>query len=204
VRRALLELLVPSVCPGCDAERRVRDPLLCARCAQGLHPMRELRGVRSALAYEATSAELLRRLKFEGRRDGLPLLTLALADRLRGLRIDAVVPVPRHAARIRTEGCDPAHDLALGVARALGTPCWSRVLRRIRPTPPQTGLDRTARRVNVRRAFRARHVSGHRLLLLDDVTTTGATLDEASRALRAAGTRGVVRAAVAATPRHAL
>jgi ComF family protein len=208
VRAALLELIAPSVCPACDAPRRPGERLLCAACARGLRRMPTLRGVATALAYEDTAARLLRRYKFEARRDALPLLVAALADRLAEVRIDVVVPVPRHRARIREQGGDPVHDLARALARYRGLPLCD-ALRRTRATPPQTGLGPAQRRENVRGSFRASGgaLRRRRVLLLDDVTTTGATLAEARRALAALGRgrpRGVLRAALAATPPHAL
>ena len=214
MRAALLELIAPSVCPACDARRLPGEALLCASCARGLRRLPGLRGVATALAYEDTAARLLRRYKFELRRDALPLLVEALADRLAGLRFDIVVPVPRHRLRIREQGGDPVHDLARALARHCGRPLRD-ALRRTRPTPPQTGLGPAQRRENVRGSFRALRnhgdpgdggdgLRGRRVLLLDDITTTGATLDEARRALRRARPRGVLRAALAATPPHAL
>ena len=202
---AFLELIAPSVCPACDAARLPGESLLCSSCARGVRRLPRLRGVATALAYEDTVARLLRRYKFEARRDALPLLVDALAGRVSGLRFDVVVPVPRHRVRIREQGGDPVHDLARALARRCGRPLRD-VLRRIRPTPPQTGLGPAERRENVRGSFRATNGSlrGSRVLLLDDITTTGATLAEARRALARARPRRVFRAALAATPPHAL
>ena len=75
------------------------------------------------------------------------------------------------------------------------------LLVRLRDTPSQTGLDAAARRRNVLGAMRARHSAPERVWLVDDVITTGATLREAARALRAAGARRVVALAAARTPR---
>lgn len=202
MRTGFLELIVPSVCPACDAPRSPGEALLCRRCARELHVWPRLRGVRTALAYDATAARLLQRYKFEGRRDALPLLVEALAARVGELRFDGIVGVPRHRRRVRDQGGDPLHALARALSRASGRPLFTRALRRTRPTPPQTGLDVTARRRNVRGSFAARPgaLRGRSVLLLDDVTTTGATLAEARHALRAAGPRRVVPVALAATP----
>jgi ComF family protein len=203
VRARLLELIVPSVCPACDAPRDAGDLLLCPSCARGLERCPSLRGVRTALLYEGTAARLIQRYKFEARRDTLPLLLTPLLDRVSELRFDAIVAVPRHRTRVREQGCDPVHRLARALARASGRPLRTRALRRTRDTPPQTGLDVAARRRNVRGSFTARPGSlwGRSVLLLDDVTTTGATLSEARRALRAAEPRRIAPVALAATPR---
>jgi ComF family protein len=201
--RALLELVVPSVCPACDRPRAAGDTLLCGACARGLRRLERVRAVHTALAYEGTGLELVRRFKFEGRRDALELLVAALAARARALPCDAIVPVPRHLARLRAEGSEPTFALARALGRALGLPVLDRALERTRPTPPQTDLSPAARRANVAGSFRAAPgaLARRRVLLLDDVTTTGATLVEAARCLRAAsGARRIVLAAAAGTP----
>jgi predicted amidophosphoribosyltransferase len=201
--RALHELLVPSVCPACDAPRETGELLLCGFCARGVRSLPRLRGVRTAIAYEATGLVLVRRMKFEHRRDAAAVLGALLATRLRGLAFDAIVPLPRHPARVRAEQCDPVHTLALRLARATGARVREAALRRARLTPPQTGLSQAARRRNVAGSFAARPnaLAGQRVLLLDDVATTGATLAEAARTLhRHSGARRIYRAAVAGTP----
>ncbi len=200
--RGLLELLVPSVCPGCDGARRPGGPLLCPACARGVRPLPRLGDVATAIAYEGTGAVLLRRFKYDGRRDALGVLLEPLVARVAGLRIDLVVPVPRHPRRIRELGRDPVYDLARRLARALGRALDGGSLRRARATRPQTDLAPAERLANVAGSFAARRPAllGRRVLLVDDVTTTGATLAEAARALRAAGARQVVQAALAGTP----
>jgi ComF family protein len=200
--RAFAELVAPSVCPACDAPRRTGDTLLCGACAPGLRALPRLRAVRTAIAYQGVGMALVRRYKFEGRYDALEVLAERLAERVRVLRFDAIVPIPRHAARVRSEGCDPVHGLAHALARRSGAAVASSALVRARPTPPQTGLSLAARRANVAASFRARPraLTGLRVLLLDDVATTGATLAEAARSLRAtSGARRITLAALAGT-----
>jgi ComF family protein len=200
--RALVELLLPSVCPACDAPRAAGDTLLCGACARGLRALERLRAVHTAIAYRETGLTLLRRFKFEARRDALEVLVERLAERVRELRFDAIVPIPRHAARVRSEGSDPVFTLAHALARRTGAPVFDRALGRARFTPPQTGLSIAARRANVAASFRVRPrgLAGRRVLLLDDVATTGATLHEAARALRtASGARRITLAALAGT-----
>jgi ComF family protein len=110
------------------------------------------------------------------------------------------VPVPLHAARLRRRGFNLATALARQVAREVGAPVAHGSLARTRDTPSQTGLGRAARRANVRGAFRARPLDAATVWLVDDVVTTGATLEECARVLRAAGARKVVALCAARTP----
>ena len=200
---ALVELLLPSVCPACDAPRAPREPTLCARCAAGVRPLARLRAVHTAIAYEGVGLELVRRFKFDGRHDARAVLAAWLAARAAELRFDAIVPIPRHVARVRSEGRDPVFELAWLLARASGAALLDRVLARARATAPQTGLTLAARRANVAGSFAARPhaLAGRRVLLLDDVATTGATLAEAARTLRReSGAKRIALAAVAGTP----
>lgn len=200
--RGLLELLVPSVCPACDQPRREGEPLLCAACARDLPGAPDNSGTHAALSYRGPAARLIRRLKFEARRDGLPILVAALERSVQTLEFDVVVALPRHPRRVREEACDPVRDLARALAHLRGVPLARRILRRARPTRPQTEFAKSARARNVRGSFRATPgaLSGRRALLLDDVTTTGATLAEATRALRRARPRAILPVALARTP----
>jgi predicted amidophosphoribosyltransferase len=164
--------------------------------------LERLRGVHTAIAYQGAGLELVRRFKFEGRRDARELLVAWLVTRVRDLAFDVIVPLPRHVARVRSEGADPVYELARELSRLTGAPLFARVLRRARVTPPQTSLSLAARRANVAGSFTAqpRALAGRRALLLDDVATTGATLGEAARALRASGAKRIALAAVAGTP----
>jgi ComF family protein len=110
-----------------------------------------------------------------------------------------IVPVPLHPRRLRQRGFNPATSLARDLARASGAPVVF-ALTRIRDTPSQTGLGRAGRRANVRGAFRARRDFTACVWLVDDVVTTGATLEECARALRAAGAEQVVALCAARTP----
>ncbi len=198
-----LELLAPSVCPGCDVPRREGGLLLCPRCAAGLIRLDELGGVATAIAYRGIGARLVQRFKYAGRSDALSCLLDLFARRLERLRFDCIVAVPRHPERVRALSREPAHDLARALGRRTGVALADRVLSRDRPTRPQTGLDTEGRRRNVASCFHARPgaLRGRAVLLVDDVVTTGATLSEAAAALaRAARPRQLQRAAVGGTP----
>ena len=202
MRAELLELITPSVCPGCDAPRREGALRLCSTCTGELIPLPRLREVHTVLAYAGRGALLLRRFKFEHRLDALAVLLGLLISRVRPFRFDGVVPVPRHPQRVRELGSDPTFELAHALTRQIGSPLWDGVLRRKHPTRSQTSLDSLQRRWNVRGSFQARPASlrGRTALLLDDITTTGATLREAASELHnTAGAKRVVRVALEGT-----
>jgi predicted amidophosphoribosyltransferase len=195
--------VAPSLCPACDAARAETAPLLCPACARDLVPSRWLGGVRTAVSFVRTGARLVRRFKFEGRGDARQVLLPLLVERVFRLPFDVVVPVPRHPDRIREQGADPAFDLARRLARSIGVRIVDSALVRTRPTPPQTGLAPEERRRNVERSFGARPgaLADRRVLLLDDVVTTGATLGAAAAELRArSGAARVLPVALAGTP----
>jgi ComF family protein len=107
---------------------------------------------------------------------------------------DVVIPVPLHLTRLRWRGFNQAQFLAHILARPAGVPVDAVSLQRIRATRPQVELDETQRRRNVAQAFcvaRPQAVHRRRVLLIDDVFTTGATVGECARVLLHAGAQGV-------------
>jgi len=112
---------------------------------------------------------------------------------------DVIVPVPLHPARRRERGFNQAELLARSLSRLTGLPVML-VLERVRYTTTQTAFDRTERMENLRNAFRlrpARNVRGSRVLLVDDVLTTGSTLSECARVLKESGASSVHAATAA-------
>jgi ComF family protein len=163
--------------------------------------LKALATLRSAVAYEGPIELAIQRFKYEGWRRLAEPLALLLAERLavEGLAAHDVVPVPLHPDRLRQRGFNQADLLARELRRrlALGKPQGELI--RTRATPPQVGHDRLWRLENVRGAFawRGSHLAGRSLLLVDDVATTGATLDACAAALRASGSGPVMGASVA-------
>jgi ComF family protein len=159
---------------------------LCGECI--LHPP-PYSGARSFGYYSAELSTLIHGLKFHGRRNltGLlgPLLADVFVENWDRECFDIVTPVPLHPKRQRERGYNQSELLARSLSQRIAISCYP-CLRRIRPTAPQVGLTDIQRRENVRKAFLCRNpgfVRGKRILLVDDVMTTGATVSSAAQAL---------------------
>lgn len=201
-----LDLLYPPRCGGCGAAGR---GWWCPDCAAREKPLGAGAAVRARLddgrpLLEVAFAEFAPPLR-EGihalKYDGAPQLAGPFGERMARAwmaaapdwRVDVVAPVPLHRARERARGYNQSERLARVVARELDRPLDRNALRRERATDQQAQLDRAARQINVRGAFSARaaRVMNRRVLLIDDVYTTGATLRECAAALYAAGAADV-------------
>ena len=196
----MLAFLLAAECPGCQRG----GTLLCEACRMQLRPQpvgtRTPGGipVRAALMYEGVPAWCIRRVK----EDGMTLLARPLGLALRGLLAEQhprlLVPVPTGRASFRRRGYRVPELL---IRRAGAEP--HRLLRTVRTVGDQRGLGRAQRTRNVDGSMRALRGDGAReVVIVDDVVTTGATVDEAARALSAAGYRVVGAVALAATPRR--
>jgi ComF family protein len=192
------ELVSPSRCAACDERVDPRHLLLfCEICASTVE--RAPPGASSAFAYGGAIAEAIMRMKYGGRPDLASRLGAAMAacpsmERRRGT-IDLVVPVPLHPLRLVDRGYNQAALLARPLARFLGVPLAARALERVRHTPRQAAHGRAKRLVNVSGAFRCRDaplIGGARVLVVDDVRTTGATLAECTSTLALYGARAIV------------
>ena len=216
----LSNLFYPQRCVGC--ERRASDVLcrgcfdalpfvglpFCGRC--GAPTAFEVYGcgecstrdfafedARAPLRYEGVGEELVHALKYRGylrvvEKVMVPLMAGVLPGSSGGNGFDAVVPVPLHRSRLARRGFNQAELMAQGVAKRINAPVLDK-LKVVRRTRDQVELSAGERRANVAGAFASRGPVAGRILLVDDVFTTGATLSECAGVLRRAGA-GEVRA----------
>lgn len=200
-----------AICAACDAELPAQPDLSCPVCALPTaaggvcgecqsHPP----------AFDATVAMLrfafpvdvmVQALKYRHR------LSLArhFAQRIgcggRPVEIDLILPMPLHPKRLAERGFNQAVEIARPLARGWGVPLDITGVRRVRHAPAQAGLAREERLRNLRGAFSGeRRFDGLRVLVVDDVMTTGASLDELARVLKRAGAARVENLVVARTP----
>lgn len=215
VMARLLDLLLPPACAACDA----RGAVVCDRCLAAIRPLADPRdrfvladpscyvgeqvilGM-AAFAYEGPVRRALHRLKYAGARD----VAAVLADRAQpvGAALFAItgpatlLPVPATPERERRRGYNQAELVARAVGAAARMPAAC-LLARSRDTAAQHRLDRAARRSNLRGAIGLRPGASvpERVILVDDILTTGATLEACAEALLAAGAREAYAFAIA-------
>jgi ComF family protein len=189
----LMDLLAARRCAGCDEALDPAEEHFCGLCEPLLEPADRRDAGRAAYVYGGPLADAIRRLKYGRRTDLAWPLGLRLAEAALGAagEVDAVIPVPLHPRRLRQRGFNQAALLARPVAQVLAVPLVTGALRRRRDTVPQASLEPAARGRNVRGAFVVTEAPPPRVLLLDDVRTTGATLTECAERLRAAGVERV-------------
>jgi ComF family protein len=224
----LIDVILPPVCSNCQkvgtlfcAECRaavpwLEEPICMACCKPVAHPVLScsscqqqplpLLQVRSATLFDGPVPQLLRGMKYHG--------FFALAQPLAELMaiawprwetaLDLALPIPLHPRRERERGFNQSALLLAHLCRQFGWPTSPAALRRERATRPQVGLDAGERRTNLHHAFWAdpNQVAGKRVLLVDDVCTTGATLTASALALLDAGAESVSAYCVARALGH--
>ncbi|MBI2755708.1 MAG: ComF family protein [Chloroflexi bacterium] len=194
------------LCHACEPSLALVEGPVCSRCALPRWNDRDCRGckglpaalatVRGVYVYQGAARAAVHRLKFRGDRALAPWMSarLATAARQHPLQADLVVPVPLASDRLRERGYNQALLLAADVPAATGGTLADSVLVR-ESRPAQRTLAAAERRQNLRGAFHCPEpalVAGKRVVLVDDVMTTGSTLAECARALHAAGAARVM------------
>lgn len=210
-------LLLPPRCVLCGARGQPPCLDLCAGCESSLQPADEpacipdqgsLRRSFAPFAYASPLDHLVHVLKYRGQLATARVLGTLLAGHVvrHGLHqgIDVIVPVPLHPMRHAERGFNQSAEIARHLGRCLRLPVDESLATRQRATPPQVGLHLLQRRRNLRLAFAAGPVTGRRVALVDDVTTTGTTLQELASLMVQAGATAVDGWCVARADRHGI
>jgi len=157
----------------------------------------------AAFVYAYPVDALIQALKYGGQLALAGLFARRLYQRIENTAdVDLIVPMPLHPARLAGRGFNQAAEIAKALSRLSGITVDARLARRVRDTAPQTALPLRERAANMRRAFACeRDLTGLRVAVVDDVMTTGATLDEFARTLKRSGAARVENWVVARTPR---
>lgn len=188
--RGAVRLLQPPLCPHCG--QMLNAEPVCLACPPGGYRFRALR---AWAEYNGPLRNAIHRLKYKGDMGLGEILARPMVELLcrLGWEVDLVCPVPLGVARQQQRGYNQATLLALPLALACGLPYRPQALRKIRQTRTQVGLSRSERRENVAGAFQAdaQRVQDRTVLVVDDVATSGATLDACAAALLSAGARAV-------------
>ena len=207
-----------QLCPGCRGDLPVLPAGRCRQCAlplssqSGGSPDDALCGAclrhpptfdhtEAVYAYAFPLDALVRHCKYQGGLELTALFAQALANRVRGRdNADLIVPMPLHPERLGERGFNQAAEIARRLAGQLQLPWLASACARVRNTPPQAGLDLKSRRRNLRNAFQcSMDLSGHRVALVDDVMTSGTSLNELAKTIKKAGAASVTTWIVART-----
>lgn len=188
-----LSFISSPACMKCGKEIGSRDQEYCADCIRRKKSFE--RGF-ALLNYDSRAAASMAAVKYHNKREYLDFYARAAALRFgkqfRQVGIQVIVPVPVHASRLKTRGFNQAAVLAEKLSAELGIP-WEELLIRVKKTDPQKSLGSAERLKNLRGAFEAEQEAGkwERVLLVDDIYTTGSTAEICSRALLKTGVKQV-------------
>lgn len=187
--------LLQPICVKCGCpDARIKTENICANCPPGKTWFARARGV---AAFSGVAQVVVARLKYHRRIEYAALMAEAIGESYakdNGGGADVVVPVPLHSSRRRERGFNQSALIARHFAEFHGIPVTEKALLRIKPTPSQTRMKKRQRRENVSGAFSCRRpaeIAGRRVLLIDDVYTTGSTVNECAKVLMEAGAESV-------------
>lgn len=184
-----------SACQGCAKDYPGLERLICPNCLRQKHFYESCYAVS---IYEGSLRDLLQSFKFsraEYLAFTLQRIFLEGAKRLDWEKIDLIVPVPLHRRKLKERGFNQSLVLAQALAASHGRKLLSRELIRTKYSQGQTLQDKKARLENIRGSFKVRRtekIKDKRVLLVDDVLTTGATIQECARVLKEAGAKSVI------------
>ena len=203
------------ICPDCEGAFSVVEEPTCLRCGRGISdPSRELcrhcedipKAFDRCFAlfnYDETAASSVLMFKNGGRREYAEYYAARFmelrGEQLAGARLQVIVPVPLHAGKLRKRGYNQAAEFGRALARRLGVPMRADLLAKVSPGEEQKSLSAAARARNVAETIRVSHEAAgyRRVLLVDDVYTTGSTLSACARKLKKAGVDEVCCAVIA-------
>lgn len=197
------------VCSACIQKIRVVEEPYCMKCGKPLeekdaeyctdctyHPHIFDRG-RSLLVYEGDVRKSIYRFKYSGRKEYAQayahLAEEKLGDFIREIKPDALIPVPLHIRRFRKRGYNQAELFAKALGRRMGIPVMSKLVKRTRNTLPQKELDFAGRQNNLKKAFKLSRndVKLYTTIIIDDIYTTGSTMDAVSMQLKSIGVKEI-------------
>ncbi len=217
---SFLGFLYPCFCCLCNGDTGPESPVLCNNCQDRLpalqtpvsHTGRDIVGFEgpvyfertvAAFGYDGTIQKLVHMFKYRGYSHLGGILAVRLAEVLQCIdmgRFQTIIPVPLHRLRYRERGYNQADIIARTLGKRLRVPVDPKVLKRVRYTQPQAKMDKAERAVNLKGAFAVKKNNGLKdaaVLLVDDVFTTGSTLNEAAKAIKQAGAADITAVTLA-------
>jgi len=205
--KGLLDLVYPPLCEICEAklESKTKNSGLCGNCLNEIKLINNPTPLKcndlnvwAVCLYEGTAKKCIHLFKYNSRLNLAAPLSKLMFDFINknmGCKnFDAIIPVPLHRSRLRERGFNQAEVLARKLSGYTRHSVCTNALKRVKPTLSQTGLCKTKRFTNLQGAFKITKggfVSGKKILLIDDVFTTGSTINEAAKTLLKAGAESV-------------
>ncbi len=209
--KPLIDFIYPPVCEVCG-KRLYREKVVCNDCLSQIAPiipplcektgrpseyvscknsLRYIDKIRAYASFSSPMKEIIYLFKYKGRlslaKRLSTLLHISFLNYYKNEKIDYIIPVPLHRVKLRERGYNQSLILSRELSKSVGIPIIEPI-QRIRNTPSQTGLSPLKRLKNVESAFRLKEKIEGTILLIDDVTTTGATFDNCAKALKEGGT----------------